>query len=191
MVKAISTSVAQYVTVKTFAVALRALVIEPLSPSVEDEGRRLSTTEPFPFSRPTFAASKTVFNLVAGDNEFERAFARFLEAAPDVVSFAKLPVRFGFVIEYTDSAASLRYYEPDFVAVGANAEHLLIETKGREDVDVAFKDRAARIWCENATLLTGVSWSYLKVPQAEFERLRASDLSDLRLAFAGADGIWG
>ena len=190
-IKAIATSVAQYVTVKTFASTLRALVIEELAPSVEHSGRQLSSTEPFPFSRPTFTASKTVFNLVAADNEFERAFARFLEASPDVAKFAKLPTRFGFVIEYTDIAANLRYYEPDFVAVDSDDNHLVIETKGREDVDVAFKDRAARIWCENATLLTGVSWSYLKVPQAEFERLRASDLSDLRLAFAGTDGVWG
>jgi type III restriction enzyme len=190
MVKAMATSVAQYVTVKTIASALRALVIEELEPSLESAGRKLSSTDPFPFSRPTFAASKTVFNLVAADNDFERGFARFLEAAPDVARFAKLPVRFGFAIEYTDSAANLRYYEPDFVVVDVQDAHYLIETKGREDVDVAHKDRAARIWCENATLLAEVPWSYLKVPQADFERLRPSELADLRLAFAGADSIW-
>ncbi len=190
MVKAIATSVAQYVTVKTFASALRALVIEELTPSLESSGRKLSSTEPFPFSRPTFAAEKTVFNLVGADNEFERAFAHFLERAPDVVAFAKLPTRFGFAIEYTDSAANLRYYEPDFVAVDDKGAHLLIETKGREDVDVAFKDRAARIWCENATLLTGIPWDYVKVPQSEFEHLRPEDLSDLVLAFGGSSSLW-
>ena len=45
-------------TVKTFASALRGLVIEELTPSLESSGRKLSSTEPFPFSRPTFAASK-------------------------------------------------------------------------------------------------------------------------------------
>jgi hypothetical protein len=43
----------------------------------------------------------------------------------------------------------------------------LIENKGREDLDVAYKDPAARIRCENATLLTGISWRYVKVPQVE------------------------
>jgi type III restriction enzyme len=190
IVKAIATSVAQYVTVKTFASALRELVIEELAPSLESSGRKLSSTDPFPFSRPTFAASKTVFNLVAADNEFERAFARFLESAPDVAAFAKLPVRFGFAIEYTDSATNLRFYEPDFVAIDADGGHFLIETKGREDVDVAHKDRAARIWCENATLLTGVSWSYLKVPQGDFERLQPADLADLQVAFGRDSTIW-
>ena len=47
------------------------------------------------------------------------------------------------------------------------------------------KDRAARIWCENATLLTGTAWNYGKVPQGDFERLRPADLADLRLAFGG------
>ena len=71
--------------------AARALVVEELVPTLERPGRPLSETEPFPFSRPTFEASKTVFNLVAADNEFEREFAHFLQDATDVVSFAKLP----------------------------------------------------------------------------------------------------
>jgi type III restriction enzyme len=184
MIKAISTSVAQYVTVKTFATALRGLVVEELTPSLEGEGRKLSETPAFPFSRPTFEASKTVFNLVASDNDFERAFARFLQDANDVVSFAKLPIRFGFAIEYTDNATNLRYYEPDFVAIDTDGNHHLIETKGREDIDVAHKDRAALIWCENATLLTDTPWYYLKVPQPEWGKLQPVDLADVRLAFA-------
>lgn len=183
IVRAIATSVAQYVTVKTFATALRGLVVEELSPTLLEEARLLSTTEPFPFSRPTIKAHKTIFNLVAADNELEREFAKFLNDAPDVRAFAKLPQRFGFSIEYTDSATNLRYYEPDFVAVDTDGHNHLLETKGREDIDVAFKDRAAIIWCENATLLTGIPWHYAKIPQVEFGKLQASDLADVVMAF--------
>jgi len=183
VIRAIATSVAQYVTVKTFATVLRALVVEELSPTLEHPGRPLSETEPFPFSRPTFEAAKTVFNLVAADNEFERDFARFLQDAADVTSFAKLPRRFGFAIEYTDSATNLRYYEPDFVAVDGDGRHYVIETKGQENIDVAHKDRAAAIWCENATLLTDVTWSYMKVPQIEFGKLQPQALSDTVVVF--------
>jgi type III restriction enzyme len=56
-----------------------------------------------------------------------------------------------------------------------------VETKGREDIDVAHKDRAARIWCENATLLTGTHWEYLKVAQTEFDGLQATEFADLRV----------
>jgi type III restriction enzyme len=75
--------------------------------------------------------------------------------------------------------SNLRYYEPDFVVVLNNSNHYLLETKGREDVDVAHKDRAAQIWCENATILTGTSWSYVKVRQKEFETLQPTQFSDL------------
>lgn len=179
MIQAISSNVAQYVTVKTFVAALRNLVVEDLAPELLKEGRKLSETPGFPWSRATLEASKTVFNLVPCDNEFERRFAKFLEDAADVRSFAKLPGQFGFTIEYTDSATNLRYYEPDFVAVLTDGTCYLVETKGREDLDVSHKDRAARIWCENATLLTVEAWEYLKVPQGEFTKLEPGDFADL------------
>jgi len=183
IIRAIATSVAQYLTVKTFASVLRALVVEELSPTLEHPGRALSETEPFPFSRPTFEASKTVFNLVAVDNDLEREFAQFLQKADDVASFAKLPKRFGFTIEYTDSATNLRYYEPDFVAVNRDGVHYVIETKGQENIDVVHKDRAAAIWCENATLLTETTWTYVKIPQVEFGKLDTTVLSDAVVVF--------
>lgn len=48
----------------------------------------------------------------------------------------------------------------------------LVETKGREDVDFQFKDKAAVIWCEHATMLTPNEWHYMKVSQKEFEKLQ-------------------
>ncbi len=181
MIAAISHTTAQYVTVKSFVAVLRDVLIEELTPHLLHAGRALSETPPFPYSRPTLTATKTIFTRVPCDNEFEKRFGQFLEDAPDVVAFAKLPERFGFVIEYTDTAGNLRYYEPDFVARLSDNTYALLETKGREDTDVAHKDRAAQIWCENATLLTGAVWNYLKVPQREFEKLHPSDYADLRV----------
>lgn len=179
IIKAISSNVAHYVTVKAFVSALRGLVVEELSPQLVRADRKLSETPPFPYSRKTLDAPNTVFNLVPCENEFELLFARFLKDAPDVAAFAKLPEQFGFAIEYTDAAGNLRYYEPDFVARLTDGTHYLAETKGREDVDVAHKDRAAQIWCENATLLTGTDWRYLKIPEREFKKLQATEFSDL------------
>jgi type III restriction enzyme len=183
IIKAIATNVAQYVTVQTFVKALRPLIVQELEPQLLDKGRKLSETPPFPYSRPTMAASRTVFNLVACANKFELTFAKFLQDAGDITAFAKLPEQFGFAIEYTDASNNLRYYEPDFVAIASNGIHYLIETKGREDVDVTNKDRAATLWCENATRLTGTRWQYLKVPQKEFESLQPTEFADV-LVFA-------
>ncbi len=181
ILKAISSNVSQYVVVQTFVKALRAIVVEQRIPEIIAPPRKLSQTEPFPYSRPTYQATKSIFNRVPCDNEFEVDFSKFLQTASDVVRFSKLPSRFGFSIEYTDAVANLRYYEPDFVAVLYNGEHCIIETKGREDPDVPHKDRAAKLWCEYASELTKVKWQYLKVPQKDFRQLDPSLFSDLEV----------
>lgn len=179
MIKAIGSNVAQYVTVKTFVEALRKMVIAELEPQLLHAGRPLSETRPFPWSRPTLAADKCIFNLVPCDNDFEKEFAQFLQKAPDVQRFAKLPEQFGFAIEYTDSAGNLRYYEPDFVALTDDGLHYIVETKGLEDTNVANKDRAAQLWCENTTRLAGKPWAYLKVLQTAYRQLQPTRFEDL------------
>jgi len=179
MIKAISSNVAQYVTVKTFVEALRKMVIAELQPQLLHGGRLLSETPPFPWSRPTIAADKSVFNLVPCHNEFEKEFAQFLQKADDVDRFAKLPEQFGFAIEYTDNMGNLRYYEPDFVVLTKDGTHYIAETKGLEDVNVANKDRAAHLWCENTTRLTGKAWAYVKVLQTAYKQLQPTRFEDL------------
>lgn len=44
---------------------------------------------------------------------------------------------------------------------------------------MAREDRAARLWCENGSKLTGEAWRYRKVPQKEFEELAPKQLADL------------
>jgi type III restriction enzyme len=179
MVKAISSNVASYVTIKTVVHELRQVVVEELQPQLLEPGRRLSETPKFPWSRATTAASECIYNLVPCDNQFEKEFARFLEQADDVARFAKLPEQFRFCIEYTDAVGNLRYYEPDFVAVTEDGKHHLIETKGLEDINVASKDRAALLWCENATARTGTPWDYVKVRQTEFNSLQPMQFADV------------
>jgi type III restriction enzyme len=179
MIKAISSNVAQYVTVKTFVEALRKLVITELEPQLLHAGRLLSETPPFPWSRATMEAGKSIFNLVPCDNEYEKEFARFLQKAEDVQCFAKLPEQFGFSIEYTDTVGNLRYYEPDFVVLTSDGTHYIVETKGLEDTNVANKDRAAQLWCENTTKLAGKPWAYVKVLQTGYKQLQPTRFEDL------------
>lgn len=83
---------------------------------------------------------------------------------------------------YAKSIASelkLSSYEPDFIAVTSDGIYHLIETKGREDIDVKHKYRAAQLWCENASLLTEIAWEYQIVHQKEFEKLHPDEFSDL------------
>jgi type III restriction enzyme len=179
VVRAMSTPVAHYVCVDVFSKTLKELTIAEQEPQLLEPARMLSACAPFPWSRPVWDGIKTVFNLVPCDNQFEREFARFLDNAEDVNAFAKLPQPFGFSIDYTDSGMNLRSYYPDFVAIDRKQTHWILETKGAEDLEVSYKDRAATQWCENATQLSGTRWQYLKVGQKVFETLQPTKLEHL------------
>jgi len=122
-IKAMSTPQAHYVCVRLFTRALRQVVIDEQEPELLTPARMLSTITPFPWSRPYYEARHCILNLVPCDNDFERRFAVFLDKAPDVERFSKLPRPFGFAIEYLDGRSNLRHYYPDFVAVDDKGVH--------------------------------------------------------------------
>jgi type III restriction enzyme len=184
VIRAMGTCVAAYVVTHEFERRLRDLIVEEKTPELLAPKRMLSSTPAFPHSRLFYDASKSVFNLVACSNQGELDFAKFLQSAEDVEAFAKLPMSFGFAIEYTDSRANLRHYYPDFVARMADGTHWVLETKGLEDVEVERKKEAAERWCENATALTGIQWRYLKVPEQTFKQLQPTTFEDLRVVLS-------
>ena len=181
IIKAMGSNVASYLCRDLFTKALAHLAIEELTPSVAAPPRLLSSLEPFPWSRPIYEARKSVLNVVPCGNEFERAFAKFLDLADDVAAMCKVPDSFAFTIEYTDGSSSLRNYYPDFVAVDLEGQHWLIETKGAETEEVTYKDKAAALWCDNASRLARVPWRYLKVKQKDFKQLQPDSLADLSI----------
>ncbi len=144
IIQAMTRPAAAYLVKKLFTAALRNKIIEELEPSLLSEPRRLSEALPFPFSNPNAVAGhKCILNYAPCTNDFERQFARFLDGAADVVAWCKVLDSFKFSIEYTDYNANLRYYYPDFLAVVEDGMHWIVETKGAETVEVAYKDRAA------------------------------------------------
>ncbi len=183
IIQAMSRPPVIYITKRLFGDALRDKIVEGLEPTLQGEPRRLSEALPFPFSdtRNALAGRKCILNYAPCTNAFERGFGAFLDGASDVMAWCKVPDSFKFYIEYTDQRASLRYYYPDFIAVTDDGGHWIVETKGAETVEVVHKDRAAQLWCENATRLTGETWRYLKVPQKDFNDLQPTTFADLTL----------
>ena len=159
---------------------LRPLIVEDREPNLYEESNLISSTPPFPYSGKVCEGKKTIFKFTPCGNAVEQSFAGFLDNAPDVVSFANLgnlPTKLS--IEYLDSETNLRFYEPDFVAVADNGIHWLLETKGREDLDVQFKNQRAEKWCEDVTELTGIEWRFLMILQKSFDKMSPQNLSDL------------
>ena len=179
VMNAMSSNIASFVVINEFEKILRAMVIEQFAPQLISTDRFLSSTPAFPTSKKVIEAKKSIFNYTPCDNDYEWAFAKFLDKAADINAFAKLPPQLGFCIQYTDTLANIRNYFPDFIAITEDGKHWIIETKGREDIEVKLKDIAALNWCNTATELTKTEWNYLKVLQKDFESLHPDNFTEL------------
>ena len=164
---------------KYLASELARLSVERRPVEFHSQHHRLSETKPFKWRRdlPLLRAKKTVFNLVATYNGFERTFAQFLDRAEDVTRFAALATTeqgasaAEFCIDYLKASGAIGFYYPDWVMVqehnGAEI-HWIVETKGRAWEGTEEKDAAAETWCRRVTEATGQEWRYTRVNQTEF-----------------------
>lgn len=127
---------------------------------------------------PVEVAEKTGFNLVPCNRELEVAMTNFLDRAPDVAAFCKNAGPQALRIDYLSSAGRPQAYTADFFARTTGNAHFLIETKGRQDLDVPVKARAAIEWCKAASG-PRARWEYVYVPQEVFARVRGYKLEEL------------
>jgi type III restriction enzyme len=170
---------ARAAVVESFRNAINEKSVKVEDVKVESAPLLVSSTPAFLWSKQVTDGKKQVFNKVACDSGLEASFAHFLDRVTDVTAYAKLTLNSRFAIEYLSSTGALRYYYPDFVVRLGDDTHVVVETKGLEDVEVTRKDRRARRWCEDATRLTGNDWRYLKVPQAVFTASTATTFDQL------------
>lgn len=162
-----------------FVQAIRSRTLQPQAVRPTGETLRLSDTPGYEWSRIAYAGTKTIFNLVACDNQFEADFASFLDRASDVAAYAKNNLYTHFSLDYQNSEGSIRYYYPDFIVRLVSGHMWLVETKGLEDVEVHLKDGRATQWCTDVSAITGASWSFVKVPHQVFQGSSATDFGSL------------
>lgn len=164
--------------IKLFVDAFKDMTFVEREPEKGDFSK-LSDTRPFVWSKMVYPANRCIFNYVPCDNDFEVDFAKFLDRAEDVEAFSKIVSKIGFFVEYRDSDGNLRLYYPDFIILSDKNERLIVETKGREDVDVEHKDKRIKLWCEDATKLTKDKWSFKRINQGDFEKYRFKSIQEL------------
>ncbi len=130
-----------------------------------------------------------MFNRIVGEANaggFELAFAKFLEDAPDVVSFAKNYLAVGFKLDYVKADGDLSHYTPDFIVKTADGSIFLIETKGRAELDLPQKMARLKQWCEDAVAASaadGRKYGFVYVDQSGYGRNPPRDLAGLRATF--------
>lgn len=172
-----------------FVPLIRAKTTNVQKRTKTEEPKSVSQWNPFQVThserRPTLPAERTPFNLVPCNHGLEVALVRFLERASDIVSFAKNTGPQALHIDYLAGAGRLAFYTPDFFLRTSDGKYYLTETKGREDIDVPAKARAAVEWCRSAST-QGVKWSYLYLPEKIFQSFNGNRVDELARACAPA-----
>jgi len=141
----------------------------------------LKKTPAYAWSKTIYKSPlKSIFNHASCDNNLELEFVRFLENSKDVTSFSKLEKqKTRFHIEYLSSDNHLKLYYPDFIVRLKDGSTWIVETKGREDPDVQFKDSRTERWVEDASKLTKVKWKYIKIQENIFYASNSTTFMDL------------
>lgn len=139
------------------------------APVGDVKGLQLSSTRPFLWSGETAVATRSVFCAQPCDSGLEARMVGFFDHCPDVAAFAKMAREVRFSLEYRNEDGRLAYYYPDFVVRMTDDAHLVIEAKGRTDLDVPHKDARARRWADDATTATGVRWQYFRIDEDIFD----------------------
>jgi len=175
----------------SFKQAINALTVQDTGTSRIEDRVRLRDTRPFRTeNRPYLAPKKSLFSKIVGEPHaggFELRFARFLDEAPDVVAFAKNYLAVGFKIDYVKASGDLSNYVPDFLAKTADGTVWIVETKGREEIDLPQKMARLKQWCVDATSASqvegGPEYRFLYVDQQGFERTPTKDFAGFTAAF--------
>ena len=173
----------------SFVRAINSLTIHEVGVTVSNDHLLLSDMRPFRTEyRPFLIATKCIYSRVVGEANsggLELSFASFLEAADDVEAFTKNYFAIGFKLDYVKTDGSLSNYVPDFIVRDNQGVTWIIETKGREEIDLPQKMRRLRQWCEDATTAddSGKVYSFLYVDQKSFEMHGPSSLHELAVSF--------
>ena len=167
--------------IETFKKAVNDLTImDKGAPEIRDI-KILRQTRPFMVKeQPYLVPMKSVFNRIIGDSKLELDFARFLETSGDVVAYAKNYLAVRFKLDYVNADGDISNYYPDFVVKVSDKQTFIIETKGREDLDVPLKMRRLQQWCEDINRAqTDVAYDYVYVDEDSFEQYKPSSFKEL------------
>ena len=167
--------------IETFKRAINDLTIRDKGDAELSETTRIQDTRPFMVKEQEFLISqKSVFNRITGDSHFELEFAAFLENCSDVVSYAKNYFGVQFKLDYINADGDISNYYPDFFVKLTNDRVIVVETKGREDLDVPLKMQRLAQWCEDVNRVTpDITYDFVYVDQESFDTYRPETFQHL------------
>ena len=167
--------------VETFKKAINDLTVKDKGDAEIRDYIKLRNMRPFVVTEQDYVVpKKSVFNRVIGDSHLELEFSAFLDQAPDVVSHAKNYIAVQFKLDYVNADGGIAHYYPDFLVKMGQKKHVVVETKGFEDLDVPLQMERLKQWCEdvNRTQAHG-HWDYVFVDQKSWEDQQPTTFAQL------------
>ena len=104
-----------------------------------------------------------------------------------MASFAKNYLAVGFKLDYVNADGDLSTYTPDFIVKDDSGDVWIVETKGREELDLPRKMARLAQWCGDATAASqaqgGPAYRFAYVDQEGFDRHPPGSLGELATMF--------
>ena len=171
--------------IETFKKAINALTVQDKGDAEIRDTIKLRQTRPFVAKDQGYLIpKKSVFNRIIGDSHFELQFASFLEDCSDVVSYAKNYLAVRFKLDYVKADGDISNYYPDFLVKLSAKRIFIVETKGREEIDVPLKMQRLRQWCEDINRAqTDGEYDFAYVDEESFEKYKPASFKQLLAGF--------
>jgi type III restriction enzyme len=171
--------------IETFKKEINNLTIKDKGDSEIRNYIKISKCRPFVVKDQGYLVpKKSVFNKIIGDSHLELRFANFLETCDDIISYVKNYFGVHFKIDYKNADGNISDYYPDFVVKKNDKEVFIIETKGREDLDVPLKTQRLKQWCEDLNKAQKkVKYDFIYVDEESFDKYHPSTFEELEKNF--------
>ena len=171
--------------IETFKKAINALTVREKGDAEIRDTIKLRQTRPFVAKEQSYIVpKKSVFNRIIGDSQLELRFASFLEECSDVVSYAKNYLAVHFKLDYVNADGDISNYYPDLMVKLSDKRIVIVETKGREDLDVPLKMARLRQWCEDVNRVQAdVQYDFVYVDEESFEKYKPTSFKQLMDGF--------
>lgn len=177
--------------IETFKRAINDLTVQEANGAEIRDTIKLSHTRPFVAKdRAHLRPKKSVFNRIIGDHSFELEFAQCLEEWEDVTSYAKNYFAIRFKLDYVNAGGDISNYYPDFIVKRSDGGVFIVESKGREELDVPLKMARLKAWCQDVNQLQSESsYDFVYVDQPGFEQYKPKSFRDLVESFTSYKNV--
>lgn len=180
-IRNLSELVATKTIIETFKKEINELTVCDKGDAEIRDTIKLKKTRPFIVkNQDSLIPQKSVFNRIVGDSHYELRFASFLEGCEDIISYAKNYFAVNFKLDYVNADGDISNYYPDFIVKISGSEIYIVETKGRDDLDVPLKMERLKQWCEDVNRLQdSVVFNFVYVDEDGFDKYKPKSFQDV------------